>query len=145
GGAVGLGGIAAGARRGVAGARGMALIGGRAHDRIRAYAGAPRAVVGLRAGVGVVARRAIGLGGIAAGAGRGIAGAGGMALVGRRAHDRFRAHAGARETAVGLRAAAVVVAGGAVGLGGIAARSRRGVAGAGGMALVGSRAHDRIR
>src|SRR5207244_1614047 len=117
-----------------------ASIAGRAHGRVRAHAGAERADVGLRAGVGVVARRAIGLGGIAAGPGRGIAGAGGVALVGGRAHDRVHAHAARALTGIGPRAGVAVVAGGAVGLGGIAAGARRGVAGAGGMARAGGRA-----
>src|SRR5438093_1214881 len=145
GGGVGPGGVAARPRRGVAGAGGVTLVGGRAHDRIRARAGAGLTGVGLRAGVAVVAGGAVGLGGIAAGARRGIAGAGGVALIGGRAHDGIRAHAGARDTAVGPRAGAAVVARRAIGLGGIAARSRRGVAGAGGMALVGSRAYDGVR
>src|SRR5207253_2813323 len=126
--AVGLGGIAAGARGGIAGAGRVALVGGRTHDGIRAQAGAGRTGVGLRAGVAVIAGRAVGLGGIAAGARRGVAGAGRLALVGGRAHDRVRAHVGAGLTGVGLRAGVAVVTGRAIGLGGIAARSRRGIA-----------------
>src|SRR5439155_827249 len=91
--AIGPGGIAAGSRRGIAGAGGVALIGGRADDGVRAHAGAGLAGVALRAGVGVVAARAVGLGGIAADARRGIAGAGGVALIGGGAHDGVRAHA----------------------------------------------------
>src|SRR5216110_3134293 len=143
--AIGLGGIAAGSGRGIAGAGGVALVGGRAHDRVRAYAARALTGIGPRAGVAVVAGGAVGLRGISAGARRGVAGAGGVTLVGGRARDRIRAHAGAGPTGVGLRAAVAVVAAAAVGPRGIAAGARRGIAGAGGMALIGSRAHDRIR
>src|SRR5206468_392822 len=128
--AVGLGGVAAGARRGIAGARRVTLVGGRAHDRVRARAGTGLAGVGLRAVIAVVAGCAVGLGGIAAGARRGVAGAGRVALVGGRAHDWIRARAGAGLTGVRYTALFRSVTGCAVGLGGVAAGARRGVAGA---------------
>src|SRR5437016_656796 len=142
--AVGPGGIGAGSRRGIAGAGGVALIGGRAHDGVGAHAGAGLAGVGLRAGIAVVARRSVGLGGIAADARRGVAGAGGVALVGGGAGDGVGAHAGTGLAGVGLRAGIAVVAAAALGLGGIAADARRGVAGAGGVALVGGGAHEGV-
>src|SRR5438876_360033 len=140
--AAGDGRVAAGARRGIAGARRVALVGGRAPDGVRAHAGAGRTGVGLRARVAVRAGRAIDLRGIAAGARRGIAGARRVALVGGRAHDGVRAHAGAGRTGVGLRARVAVRAGCAIDLRGIAAGARRGVAGSGGVALRGGGAHD---
>src|SRR5213079_3263599 len=105
--------------RGVAGAGRVALVGGSAHDGVGAYAGAGLAGVGPRAGVAVVARRSVELGGIAAGARRGIAGAGGVALVGGRAHDGVGAHASAGLAGVALRARVGVVAARAVGLEGL--------------------------
>src|SRR5437870_1090368 len=143
--AIGPGGIAAGSRRGIAGAGGVALIGGRAHDGVRAHAGAGLAGVGVRAGVALVAASAGGLGGIAASARRGVAGAGGVALIGGGAHDGVRAHASAGLAGVAVRARVAVVAARAVGLGGIAADARRGIAGAGGVALIGGGAHDGVR
>src|SRR5205807_2314274 len=142
--AVGLDGVAAGARRGIAGARRVTLVGGRAHDRVRAHAGAPLAGVALRAVIAVVAGCAVGLDGVAAGARRRIAGAGRVALVGGDAHDWIRAHAGAALAGVGPGARVAVVAALAVRLIVTAASSRGGVAGAGGVALV-ARTHDRIR
>src|SRR5439155_1446687 len=142
---VGLGGIAADARRGAAGTGGVALVGGGAHDGVGAHAGAGRAGIGPRAGVAVVAGRSVGLGGIAADARRGVAGAGGVALVGGGANDRVRPRAGAGRADVGLRAGAAAAPCRSVGLGGTAADARRGVADAGGMALVGGGAHDRVR
>src|SRR5207244_7495133 len=117
---------------------------GGAHSCVRARAEAGRAGVGLRAGVAVVARRSVELGGTAADARRGIADAGGMALVGGGARDGVGAHADARLAGVGLRAGAAVVARRSVELGGIAADARRGVAGAGGVALVGGGARDGV-
>src|SRR5206468_12515688 len=107
-------GILSGSRGGVAGAGRVALVGGRAHDRVRAHAGAALAGVALRAVIAVVTGCAVGLDGIAAGARRGIASAGRVTLVGGRAHDRVRAHAGAGLAGVGLRAGIAVVAGCAV-------------------------------
>src|SRR5437762_2307072 len=143
--AVGLGGIAAGARRGVADPGGVALVGGRAHDGVGAHADAGLAGVALRAGAAVVPGRSVELGGIAAEARRGVAGAGGMALVGGGAHDGVGAHADAGLAGVGLRAGAAVVARRSVELGGTAADTRRGVARARGVALVGGGAYDRVR
>src|SRR5438094_445242 len=143
--AVGLDGIAAGARRGVAGAGRMALVGGRAHDRVRAHAGTGLAGVGLRAVIAIVTESADGLGGYAAGCRRGIARTSRMALVGGRAHDLVLADAGTGLTGVAPLADVLPVSGRAVGLGGVAAGARRGIAGAGRVTLVGGRAHDRVR
>src|SRR5438034_3827704 len=55
--------------RGVAGAYRVALVGGRAYDRVHADADAPLAGLGLRAGVAVVAGGAVGLRRIGASAG----------------------------------------------------------------------------
>src|SRR5207253_930722 len=137
------GGIAADARRGVADAGGVALVGGGAGDGVGAHAGAGLAGVVLRAGVAVVARRSVELGGIAAGARRGVAGAGGVALVGGGAHDRVRTHADACLAGVGLRAGVAVVARLPIELRGIRAGARRRVTRSRGVALVGGVAHDR--
>src|SRR5206468_12468676 len=61
--------------RSIAGAGGVALVRGCAHDWVRAHARTGHTAVAPRAGVAVVAGRAVGLGGIAAGACRGVAGA----------------------------------------------------------------------
>src|SRR5207245_1791428 len=107
--AVGPGGVAARSGRRVARACGMTLVGGHARDRIGADADAGLAGVGLRAGAAVIAAAAVGPGGVAAGAGRGIADAGGVTLVGGHARDRIGAHADARLAGVGLRAGVAVV------------------------------------
>src|SRR5207245_10363480 len=113
------GGIATGPRRGIARSGGVALIECRADHGLGAHADRTLTGVGLRAAVAVVAARAVGPGGIAAGSRRGIAGAGGVALIGGRAHDGVHAHADAGLTGVGARAGVALVAAGAVGLGGI--------------------------
>src|SRR5439155_1277773 len=105
-------------------------------DGVRPRAGARLAGVGLRAAVGVVAGRPVGLGGIGAGAGRRVAGAGVVALVLRRAGGGVRGGGGARLAGVAPGAGVAVVAGGAVGPGGVGADPRRRVAGAGVVALV---------
>src|SRR5439155_1699469 len=121
---------------GVAGAGIVALV-RRADHRGRADAAPVLAGVGLRAGVAVVAGRAVGLvRRRRAHAGGGVAGAGVVALV-RRADHRGRPDAAPVLAGVGLRAGVAVVAGRAVGL----VRRRRahaggGVAGAGIVALV---------
>src|SRR2546426_965413 len=86
------------------------------------------------AAVAVVARRAVRLGGVGAGA-VAVAGAGLVALVGRRAGEG-RAAAGAPRADVVLVARVAVVAGRAVRLGGVGAGAVA-VAGAGLVALVG--------
>src|SRR5262249_14187050 len=73
--------------------------------------------VALRAGVAVIAGGAVGLLGIRADAGRGVAGAGRVALVGGGADHRIAADAGAGLTGVLLRTRIAVVArGGVVGV-----------------------------
>src|SRR5207244_4223777 len=129
---------------GVEGAGVVALV-RRADHRVRPDAAPVLASVGLRAGVAVVAGRAVGLvRRRRAHAGGGVAGAGVVALV-RRADHRVRADAAPVLASVGLRAGVAVVAGRAVGL----VRRRRahaggGVAGAGVVALV-RRADHRVR
>src|SRR2546428_505622 len=110
------GGIATGARRGIARSGGVALIERGADDRVGARAAPVLAAVGLRAGVAVVAGRAVGLvRRRRAHAGGGVAGAGVVALV-RRADHRVRPDAAPVLAGVGLRAGVAVVAGRAVGL-----------------------------
>src|SRR5207249_3351823 len=121
---------------GVAGAGVVALVRRADHRACSEAASAPGSV-GLRAGVAVVAGRAVGLGRRRrAHAGGGVAGAGVVALV-RRADHRACSDAAPVLAGVGLRAGVAVVAGRAVGL----VRRRRahaggGVAGAGVVALV---------
>src|SRR5206468_1700291 len=69
GGAVGLGRVRAHAGRRVARPRVVALVGGRADDRVAPCAGTRPASVGLRADIAVVAEGAVGLGGVRAHAG----------------------------------------------------------------------------
>src|SRR5436309_3403562 len=145
GGPVLSGGIATGPRRGIARPGGVARVERGADDRVGAHAAPVLAGVGLRAGVAVVAGRAVGLvRRRRAHAGGGVAGAGVVALV-RRADHRARSDAAPVLAGVGLRAGVAVVAGRAVGL----VRRRRahaggGVAGAGVVALV-RRADYRLR
>src|SRR5439155_113812 len=139
-----LGGAAADARGGVAGAGGVALVGGGAHDGVGAHARSGRAGVGPRACLAVVAGRAVGLGGFAAEACREFAGAAGVALVGAVSLHGALPLSGTGRAGVGPRAGVAVVARRAVELGGIGADARRGVADAGGVALVGGGAHDGV-
>src|SRR5207237_1717145 len=81
-----------------------------------AVASAFVAGVSAPAGVPVVAGCAVGLDWIGPETDRGIADAGLVALVARRALDRIGASAHAREAGVGLGAGVAVVARGAVGL-----------------------------
>src|SRR5207248_2218086 len=95
---------------GVAGAGVVALV-RRADHRVRADAAPVLASVGVRAGVGVVAVRGVGLGRRRrAHAGGGVAGAGVVALV-RRADHRACSDAAPVLASVGLRAGVAVVAG----------------------------------
>src|SRR5439155_633028 len=104
GGPVLSGGIATGPRRGIARPGGVALIERGADDRVGAHAAPVLAAVGLRAGVAVVAGRAVGLvRRRRAHAGGGVAGAGVVALV-RRADHRIRPDAAPVLASVGLRA-----------------------------------------
>src|SRR5207244_3083264 len=129
---------------GVAGAGVVALV-RRADHRVRADAAPVLAGVGLRAGVAVVAGRAVGLvRRRRAHAGGGVAGAGVVALV-RRADHRVRPDAAPVLASVGLRAGVAVVAGRPVVLLRLRlAHAGRGEAVAGVVAVVG-RADDRIR
>src|SRR5439155_622938 len=124
----------------------VALIGGRADDRIRARARPRLARVGLRAGVAVVAGRAVRLGGgVGALPRRRVGRAGRVAVIEGRADDRIRARARPRLAGVGLRAGVAVVARGGVGRGGCAALTRRRVARPHVVPLIGGCADDRIR
>src|SRR5207249_2429141 len=141
---VGLGGVRARARRRVAGSGLVALVRGRTRRRATAHAGAVLARVGQRAGVAVVARAPIGLGGVRTRAGGRVAGPDVVALVSCRADDRVPARARALLLRVGLRACVAVVARAPVGLGGVRAGAGGRVAGARIVALVLRGAHDRI-
>src|SRR5206468_1631233 len=79
-------------------------------ERVAADAGAGLAGVGLRAGVAVVARDAVGLGGVRARARRRVARARVVALIRRRAAHGVRARARAALAGVALRAEVAVVA-----------------------------------
>src|SRR5262249_6686083 len=97
--------------RGIAGAGDVARAARRAHDRIAPDAGPALAGVGLGAGVPVVARGPVGGVRVRAHTGRGIAGAGDVALVARRAHDRIAPAAGPALAGGGLGAVVAGVAG----------------------------------
>src|SRR5437016_579499 len=120
----------------------VAAVGRHARYRERPGARPGPTGVGPGAGVAVVAGGAVGLRRVGARAGRGVAGAGDVALVGRGADDGIRAGARPGLTGVGPGAGVAVVAGDAVGLRGGGARAGRGVAGAGDVALVGRGADD---
>src|SRR5439155_896249 len=75
--------------------------------------------------------------------GRGVAGAGDVALIGRGADDRVGAGARPGLAGIGLRAGVAVVARGAVGRGRVGAETRRGSTHAGIVALIGRGAGDR--
>src|SRR5262245_49934535 len=106
---------------GIVDARDVALVRGGADLRVGTCAGAGLTLVGLRAGVAVAARGAVGLGRIRADPRSRVAGASLVALVGRRADDGRGAGAGAGLADVGLRAGAAVVARRAVLLGWVGA------------------------
>src|SRR5439155_14471203 len=103
------------ARGWVARAGVVALVGGRAGDRVAPNAAPALAAVALRAGVAVVAGGAVGSRRVRALAGGWVARAGVVALVGGRAGDRVAVSAAPALDALALRAAVAVVAGGAVG------------------------------
>src|SRR5207253_2470165 len=129
--AVRLGGVGARARTRVAGAGDVALIRGRADLGVGASAHSALAGVGLRAGVAVAAGRAVGRRGVGAGTGRGVAGARYVALIRGRADLGVGASAHSALAFPTLRAGVPVAAGRAVRLGGVGARARTRVAGAG--------------
>src|SRR5204862_462756 len=81
---------------------------------------------------------------IGADAGRGVTGAGDVALVEWRADDRIAAGADAGAARVRLRAGVAVVAGGAVHRRRVGALARGGITGPRHVALVGGRAHDGV-
>src|SRR5438552_17132425 len=139
-GAVGLRGVGARPRRRVADARVVALIGGAADDRLAARAGARLARVVPRARIPVVACGAVGLRGIGADTRRRVANPRLVALIGGAADDRLAARAGARLARVRPRARVPVVACSAVGLRGRGAGTRRRLADARLVALVGGAA-----
>src|SRR6478736_5403134 len=89
----------------------MTLIACAADDRVAAGADARLTRVGLGAGVGVIARRPVGSGRVGAGARRGIAGPGDVALIAGRADDGSAALAVTRLTGIGLGAGIAIAAG----------------------------------
>jgi len=97
----------------------MALIERGANHWIAAGAGAVLAGVGLRAGIAVVADRAIGLRLVFAFARNFVADARLMALIRWRAFNGFSAGANAAHADVSLRAGVVITACAAIDLGGI--------------------------
>src|SRR5262249_6933915 len=107
-GAVELPGIRACAGGGVAGARVVALVERRAHHRTRSLADPARAGAGSGAWVGACA--AVGLGGIGTLPRRRVAGAAGVALIGRRAGGRSSRRAGAAVAGVAGGAGVPVLA-----------------------------------
>src|SRR2546430_1943945 len=109
GGAVGLRGVGARAGRGVAGAGDVALVGRGADDGLRAVCQCCGAGGGPRSGPARVAGDVVGLRGVGARAGRGVAGAGDVALVGRGADDGIHAGAHAGLAGVAPRAGVAVV------------------------------------
>src|SRR5206468_2248405 len=113
-------------------------------DRVLAGANSPLTGVGLRARVPVIAGRAIRLSGVRAGPGGRVARPGVVTLVGHGADDEVAARARAPLAGVGLRARVAVVAGAAVGLGGVRAPEGRRVARARGVTLVGCGADDGV-
>src|SRR5206468_8970333 len=115
----------------------VALVRGGADDGVAARAHPALAGVGLRAGIAVVARAAVGLRRVRARPRGGRTGAGSVALVGGGADDGVAAGADAALAGVGLRAGIPVVARAAVGLRRVRARPRGRITGAGGVALVG--------
>ena len=121
----------------------MTLVSGRAHQGVGAAADALAAGVDARAGVGVVAGGAVGLGRIGAVAGGGIADASLVALIRCRAGYRVGTGAGAGSTGVRSRARIVIVARRPVRLRRVGAETGCRLAGAGVMTLVGRAADDR--
>src|SRR5207253_7923036 len=100
--------------------------------------------VALRAGIAVVARGAVGLGGVRAQPRGRVARARGVTLIRRRTGDGGAARARAALARVGLRARVTVVAPGVVGLARVRAQPRARVARARVVALVRRRTGDGI-
>src|SRR5712691_10981113 len=121
----------------------MTLIEGRAGDRIAARAGPSLAGVGLGTGVAVIARRAVWLRRVRTDACRGVACAGYVTLVERRADDRVAARAGPSLAGVGLGTGVAVIAGRAVWLRRVRTDACRRIARAGVVALIGGCTDDR--
>src|SRR5262249_34377030 len=115
--AASVGGIGAESGLRIATAGHVTWIGRRAGHRVAARADAGLARIGLRAGVGIVAGRAVWRRGVRALSIRRVARARDMALVGCSAGHRVAARADAGLASVGLRAGIGVVAGSAVGPG----------------------------
>src|SRR5207245_423598 len=115
-----------------------------ADDRIRADAESLLAAVALRARIAVIAGGAVRLRRLRTDARRGVAGADVVALIESGADDRIAAGTDSSLAGVGLRARIAVVTRRAVRLRWIRTDTGRGVARAGVVALIGSRAHDRI-
>jgi len=145
--AVGGAAVAVGEARGApAGVAAAPVVAGAvlAADRRPRRADTVLAGVALRAGVAVAAARPVGGVGRAAHAARRVAGARGVALVERRAHDRVAPDARAGAAGVGPRAGVAVAAARAVVVR-VLGRARHGVAGVGGAGVVVVRRRGRAR
>ncbi len=123
----------------------VALIAGRTDDRVGAGTHSALARVGLRAGVAVVAGRAVRARGIRAEAGCRVARSRVVALVARRADHGVGAGAGSTLAGVGLSAGVPVVAGCSVRTGRVRAEPGRRIARAGIVACIGGAAVDGVR
>src|SRR5205814_2248887 len=128
----------------VAGPGVVALIAGGAIHRVAARARPRLAGVGLRAGVAVVARRAVGLRRVGGDTGGWGAGSGVVALIAGGASHWVSARARPRLAGVGLRAGVPVVACRAVGLRRVRAGARRRIARPRVVALIAGGASHRV-
>src|SRR5207248_2341928 len=142
--AVGLDRVRARAGRRVTRAGVVALVLGRAGDRVAPRAGPALARVALGAGVAVVARRPVSLRRIRAHPRCRVARPRLVALVLSRARDRVASHAGPALARVALGAGTPLAARRAVGLGWVRARPRCRVTRPRRVTLVGGRAGDGI-
>src|SRR5205814_909292 len=129
---------------GVAGARVVALIRGRADDGVRARAGSGLAGIRLGTRIAIVTYRAVGLVRVGAAARGRIACTRDVALIGSRADDRVGAGADSGLAGFGLGARVAVVACRAVGLVRVGAAAGARIACTRDVALIGSRADDRV-
>jgi hypothetical protein len=144
GGAVICIGIAALSRCRIARARDVALVEGGAENGIGPGAGARLTRIGLRAGVVVIAGGAVICIGIAALSRCRIARARDVALVEGGAENGIGAGTAARLTGIGLGAGVAIGASAAIRFVRVGANTRRGIAGAGVVALIERHAHDGV-
>ncbi len=111
--------IVADARRGVARARHMALIGSCTHDRACPRARPILTTIRLRAGIVVVTSGVVGFGGVGTRARHRVARADHVALIGSCTHDWVCPRAYPILTTIRLRAGIAVAASGVIGFGGV--------------------------